>query len=94
VIATNTGGIKEVVVHGETGYLVPIEHAKGGHSEPANPERFSRDLAQRVNELIGDPEKRIKMGRAGRLRAEKKFGWHAIAGQTVALYRSLTGNAS
>jgi glycogen synthase len=91
VIATNTGGIKEVVVHGETGFLVPLEHAPGGNFEPANPEKFSRDLAGRVNELMADPAKRTKMGQAGRLRAEQKFGWGAIAAQTADLYRSLVG---
>jgi len=91
VVATNTGGIKEVVVHGETGYLVPIELAAGGQ-EPANPERFSRDLAARINELMADPAKCVAMGRAGRLRAEACFGWASVASRTVELYRSLTGD--
>ncbi len=90
VIATNTGGIKEVVVHGETGYLVPIEHSPGGSFEPTNPEKFSKDFAARVNELMADPAKRIKMGQAGRKRTEELFGWDAIAAETAALYRTLT----
>ncbi len=94
VIATNTGGIKEVVVHGETGYLVPIEPAPGGSFEPANPEKFSKDFAARVNEMMADPAKRIKMGQAGRKRAEEHFGWDAIASQTAMLYQSLTGKNS
>lgn len=91
VVATNTGGIKEVVVHGETGFLVPIEHVGGGSFEPANPDRFARDIATRVNELMADRKKQLAMGAAGRKRAEEKFGWAAIAKQTINLYRSLVG---
>jgi glycogen synthase len=89
VIATNTGGIKEVVVHGETGYLVPIAHRPDGSFEPANPEKFSKDFAARVNELMADPAKQIKMGLAGRKRTEAHFGWEAIAAQTFELYKRL-----
>jgi glycogen synthase len=91
VVASNTGGIKEVVVHGETGFLVPLETVPGNPFEPANPERFSRDLAARTNELMADPAKRDAFGKAGRLRAEKQFGWPAIAARTAQLYRSLPG---
>jgi len=91
VVATNTGGIKEVVVHGQTGYLVPIEHVGNGSFEPANPDRFARDLASRINELMADRSKQIAMGAAGRKRAEEKFGWAAIARQTADLYRSIAG---
>lgn len=85
VVATNTGGIKEVVVHGETGFLVPVELTPGGQ-EPAHPERFSKDIAARVNELMADPAKRNAMGRAGRARAEHHFGWASIAMRTADLY--------
>ena len=57
--------------------------------EPVNPEKFERDLAIRINELMADPERRQQFGRAGRKRAEEKFGWSAIARETVALYESL-----
>jgi alpha-maltose-1-phosphate synthase len=91
VVATNTGGIKEVVVHGETGYLVPVECDGAGPYEPANPDRFSRDLAARINELMADPEKRGLFGRAGRKRAESVFGWEGIARKTADLYSLVTG---
>ena len=89
VVATATGGIKEVVVHGETGYLVPMEPSRSDPFEPANPERFSKDIAARVNELMSDPSRRIAFGAAGRRRVESMFGWPAIAAQTEALYRTL-----
>ena len=89
VVATAVGGIKEVVVDGETGFLVPIDQMEGSPFEPRDPEKFARDLAARINQLIADPELREKFGRAGRKRAEEKFGWPAIAQQTKALYESL-----
>jgi alpha-maltose-1-phosphate synthase len=89
VVATAVGGIKEVVVHGETGYLVAIDQMQESPFEPVAPERFSRDLAARINELMADPAKRRAFGEAGRRRAEEVFGWPAIAHQTARLYESL-----
>lgn len=89
VVASAVGGIKEVVVHGETGYLVPLEQMNQSPFEPVNPDRFSRDLAARVNELMADPAKREAFGKAGRKRAEEKFSWSAIAKQTHELYAAL-----
>jgi alpha-maltose-1-phosphate synthase len=89
VVATAVGGIKEVVVDGETGFLVPLEQMKVAPFEPTNPEKFSRDLAARINQLMADPDLREKFGRAGRKRAEAKFSWTAIARETQQLYESL-----
>jgi glycogen synthase len=89
VVATAVGGIKEVVVNGETGFLVPIDQMEESPFEPRDPEKFARDLAARINQLIANPELCAKFGRAGRKRAEEKFGWPAIAQQTKALYENL-----
>jgi glycogen synthase len=89
VVATAVGGIKEVVVDGETGFLVPIDQMTESPFEPNEPEKFSRDLAARINQLMADPALCEKFGRAGRKRAEEKFGWPAIAQQTKALYERL-----
>jgi alpha-maltose-1-phosphate synthase len=89
VVASAVGGIKEVVVDGETGYLVPLEQMKESPFEPLNPEKFSRDLAARINQLMPDRQRREKFGRAGRKRAEEHFSWSAIAEETIALYQSL-----
>ena len=56
VVATAVGGIKEVVVDGETGFLVPIDQMKESPFEPRDPEKFARDLAAKINQLIADPE--------------------------------------
>jgi starch synthase len=81
VVASAVGGIPEVVVDGETGILVPYTAGAGPDLE--------RGLADGINALCGDPEKARAMGQAGRRRAVEKFGWDAIARQTVDLYRSL-----
>ena len=88
VVASATGGIKEVVVDGETGYLVPFEqHPVTGF--PTHPGNFARALAARISELLADPEKCKQFGEAGRKRAEEKFSWTSIADQTIQLYREL-----
>ncbi|HEX8490573.1 MAG TPA: glycogen synthase, partial [Chthoniobacterales bacterium] len=91
VVATAVGGIKEVVVDGETGFLVPLEQMEESPFEPSEPEKFARALAARINQLMADPALCEKFGRAGRKRAEEKFGWPAIALETKALYEKLLG---
>ena len=90
VVASAVGGIKEVVVAGETGFLVPLEQMNESPFEATNPEKFARDLAERVNELMGDPQLCERFGKAGRERVEQHFSWSAIAEKTKALYASLS----
>ncbi|MGB5262957.1 MAG: glycogen synthase, partial [Lutimonas sp.] len=54
VVASAVGGIKEVVVNGETGILVPLEQQKVAPFEPVDPEKFSKDLATGINKLLND----------------------------------------
>jgi glycogen synthase len=91
VVASAVGGIKEVVVDGETGFLVPLEQMKESPFEPIYPEKFSRDLAGKINQLMKNRQLREKFGKAGRKRVEEKFGWSAIAQKTKALYETLKG---
>jgi alpha-maltose-1-phosphate synthase len=88
VVASATGGIKEVVVDGKTGYLVPFEQDPIT-SFPLDPEKFARDLAVRLQTLLSHPERCRQFGDAGRRRAEETFSWTAIAQQTVQLYERL-----
>jgi starch synthase len=88
VVASAVGGILEVVVDGDTGYLVPFA-ADEATGFPSEPEQFSRDLAMRITELLDDPEKAKRMGEEGRKRVEEHFSWTAIAAQTIALYTKL-----
>ena len=80
VLASRVGGIPEVVSHQETGILVDYT--------PDHP-RFEADLTAAISELMADPARLEKYGRAGRVRAETHFGWDAVAHQTIALYRSV-----
>ena len=91
VVASATGGILEVVVDGETGYLVPFEQDPVT-SFPLQPEKFSRDLAAKITELLGDPARAKRFGEAGRKRVEQTFSWTAIATQTIELYKELLGS--
>jgi len=88
VVASATGGIKEVVVHGETGFLVPLDQDPVT-SFPVDPEMFARDLAFQINRLFEDPERCKRFGDAGRRRVEENFSWTAIAKQTIRLYEGV-----
>jgi starch synthase len=89
VVGTATGGIPEVVDDGVTGRLVPIDQATDGTGTPTDPERFVRDLAAALTEVVQDPDAARRMGEAGRVRAEREFGWDRIARQTEAIYASI-----
>jgi alpha-maltose-1-phosphate synthase len=89
VVASAVGGIPEVVVDGETGWLVPIEPGGDDLGSPADPDRFARDLAARTVELLEDPDTAEAMGRRGRQRVEERFSWRAIGRETAALYGRL-----
>ena len=81
VVASRVGGIPEIVVDGETGYLVDYD------SE--NTEAFTASLAERIDELLTDTALAAKMGKTGRRRVLEHFGWPAIAARTVELYDGL-----
>lgn len=89
VVASAVGGIKEVVVHNETGLLIPVEQQKSAPFEPVNPDKFSKDLADGVNKVINNPELRKSMAKKGRQRVEEHFDWISIAKQVEELYKTL-----
>ncbi len=93
VVGSATGGIKEVVVDGVTGFLVPFEQDPKT-SFPKYPDEFAKDLAAKISELLADSEKCRRFGEAGRKRVEEKFSWTAIADQTIHLYRKLVKDAN
>jgi starch synthase len=89
VVASAVGGIPEIVVPGETGWLVGFEPGDDELGSPADPAAFAAELAARVAACLDDPGTAAAMGRAGRARVEESFSWDAIAARTAELYRSL-----
>ena len=82
VVASDVGGIPEVVADRQTGLLV--------HYEASDPESFERRLADAVNSLVADPGKARQYGRAGRQRCIQEFSWAHIAEQTLEIYRKVS----
>jgi starch synthase len=81
VVASRVGGIPEIVVEGETGFLVDYD--------PADLDGFTSALADRIEKLLRDTTLAARMAKAGRERVIQHFGWPAIAAKTVELYKSL-----
>lgn len=91
VVGTATGGIPEVVVPGQTGWLVPIEQVQDGTGTPIDPDRFVADLAATLSDALSDPARARAYGEAGAARARDHFSWDAIALRTVEVYRRAIG---
>lgn len=81
VVASDVGGIPEVVDDPTTGLLV--------HYDEGDPAAFEAGLAAAVNELVGDPDRARAMGQAGRARARSEFGWDTAARRTVEIYHAV-----
>ena len=90
VVASAVGGIPEIVVNDQTGYLVPFTPISASDFEPRDPDKFARDLAAHVNLILDDPAKMQAMGAAARQRVEQYFSWTRIAQQTLDFYQELT----
>jgi glycosyltransferase involved in cell wall biosynthesis len=75
VVASDAGGLPEVVENGVTGLVVPRGDSTG--------------LARAIGSLLADPERRRKMGEAGRARALRLFDWDRTAEQFEELYREI-----
>jgi glycosyltransferase involved in cell wall biosynthesis len=80
VIATRVGGLPDVVVDGESGFLV----------DPHSPEQ----LATAIMTLINDPILAGKMGRYAKGLSETRFAWGPIAGNIVMVYKNLLSENS
>ncbi|WFR71857.1 glycogen synthase [Prescottella defluvii] len=78
VVASDVGGIPEVVQDGVTGRLV--------HYNSYETEAFEHALAAAVNEIATDADRAAAMGRAGRVRATAEFSWARIAQETLTVY--------
>ena len=81
VVASDVGGIPEVVAEGVTGSLV--------HYDPDDAASYQGRLAAAVNALVADPAKAQRYGRAGRQRCIADFSWAQIAQQTLEIYQKV-----
>jgi starch synthase len=81
VVASDVGGIPEVVDGGVTGTLV--------HYDEDDPRAFEAGLAEAVNALVENPAKAQRYGAAGRQRCIDEFSWARIAEQTLEIYRKV-----
>jgi starch synthase len=82
VVASDVGGIPEVVADQQTGLLV--------HYDATDPAFFEQRLADGVNELVTHPERARQFGEAGRQRCIQEFSWAHIAEQTLEIYRKVS----
>jgi glycosyltransferase involved in cell wall biosynthesis len=94
VVASHVGGIPDVVLNGETGFLVSFEPKSNVDPEPIDPEKFAEDLAASVNRILTDPGLGSSLGTAARKRVVESFSWKSIAERTLSFYRSVLKNAS
>ncbi|AQA04092.1 glycosyl transferase family 1 [Mycobacterium sp. MS1601] len=83
VVASDVGGIPEVVADGTTGTLV--------HYDAADTRSFEAGIAAAVNALVADPARAAQYGAAGRQRCIDEFSWAHIAEQTLEIYRAVSG---
>lgn len=89
VVASMVGGMKEIILDGETGSLIPLQQQEESPFEALHPETYARDLAEGINRLMRDPQACAAMGRAGRARVLERFCWAEIARKTLALYEKI-----
>jgi starch synthase len=89
VVATQVGGIPEIVVPRETGTLVAFENDGSPFGTPKYRDAFAASLAAAINELLEDPTLAKRYGEQGRQRVVDVFSWAAIAEKTAKLYAEL-----
>lgn len=89
VVGSHVGGIPEIIVEGESGYLVPLESLSRTDFNPVNPEAFQKAFAAKINILLDDEALATRMGKAGRERVLKIFSWESIAKTTFDYYQKV-----
>ncbi|WP_395050137.1 glycogen synthase [Flavobacterium sp.] len=89
VVGSHVGGIPEIIVEGESGYLVPLISVSRTDFNPANPELFQKAFAAKINILLDDEALATRMGKAGRERVLKIFSWESIAKTTFDYYQTV-----
>lgn len=89
VVGSAVGGIPEIIVEGETGYLIELESVSRTDFNPKNPVEFQKNFASKVNQLLADEKLAAAMAKAGRKRVLEKFSWESIAKTTYNYYEEV-----
>jgi starch synthase len=89
VVGSHVGGIPEIIVEGETGYLIQLESVSRTNFNPLHPTEFQKAFASKVNVLLDNEELATAMGKAGRVRVLEKFSWESIAKTTYNYYQEV-----
>jgi glycogen synthase len=92
VVGSKVGGIPEVVVDGETGFIVDLALAAAPPHDPVDPDGFARALADAINRFLADPKLARAMGTAGRQRVLEHYSWQSIAKRTCELYKAVANH--
>lgn len=89
VVGSAVGGIPEIIIEGETGFLIPLESVSRTDFNPKKPEEFQQNFAAKVNQLLDDENLANAMGKAGRERVLDIFSWESIAKTTYNYYKEV-----
>ena len=89
VVGSAVGGIPEIIIEGETGYLIELESISRTDFNPKNPEEFQKNFAKKINLLLEDENLATQMGKAGRERVLDIFSWESIAKTTYNYYEKV-----
>ncbi|MGE7881922.1 glycosyltransferase family 4 protein [Bacillus sp. NPDC094077] len=76
IITSNRGGNPEVIEEGKNGYIV---------DDFENPDAY----AEKIINLLNNESKRVQMGKYGRLKVEKDFGWNRVAMNLIGVYKEV-----
>ncbi|WP_284651242.1 glycogen synthase [Flavobacterium terrisoli] len=89
VVGSAVGGIPEIIVEDQTGYLIELESISRTDFNPKYPETFQKNFAAKVNQLLDDENLATQLGKAGRQRVLEKFSWASIAKTTYNYYTAV-----
>jgi len=89
VIASKVGGIPEIILNGENGFLIEFDTVSEKNFEPKNPQNFSIKIADKINTLIFNSKQRNQFKINARKHVEKNFSWEQITQITYHFYQKL-----